>query len=168
MKGLLSAAGRALHPPGWVRALTAPVFAALAWALHAGQDGAIAYALYALSAYSLTLLIRPLPDLIRRARAGALKRIGATALGARYLHERAFRTVIALGRGMCVSLACAAFHAFVGVRYGSVFFLCMAAYELALGGGRGYLLAGLRRRSPEREARRRRTSRICCRSSCTG
>ncbi len=155
MKRVLTILGTLLHPPGWAAALAAPAaFAALVYVFVTGRETHIlAYPVYAVSAYCLTVLALALPTWIRRAKAAVLRRITGTAFGRRYLRDLAFRGSVSIYQGMAVNFFYVAFRITAAIRYASVWFLSMAVYYLVLGGLRSYLIVCYRRSSPELERR---------------
>ena len=157
MKRALTAGRRLLHPPKWVLLSAPPLcFSVLAYVMSAGQNrSAPAYALYALSAYCLAIWIIPLPRLFRRARSAVLQLVTRTAFGERCLHDLAFRASVGICAGAAVNLAYAGFRMVVGLRYASVWFLSIAAYDLVLGLLRLSLILSRRRRADELRCYRR-------------
>lgn len=155
MKKLLTAANRLLHPPMWVRLVLSPaVFAALVYAFAAGQErSALAYPVFCMSAYCLTILILPLPEWIRRTKSTLIQRVSGSAFGGRYLHNLAFRGSVSIYQGMTVNFFYVVFRVAAGIRYASVWFISMAVYYLVLGCLRAYLIVCYRRRDPELERR---------------
>ena len=155
MKKTLTRFGRLLHPPKWLRMLAPPVvFAALAWVLITGQNSsALAYPVYVMSAYCLTVLILPLPKQIRAAKTAVMQWINGTAFGRRYVHDLAFRGNISLRQGMLINFFYVAFRIAVGIRYASVWFLSLAVYYLVLGVLRLLLVLQERHKSRSGELR---------------
>lgn len=135
MKKALAILNKLLRPPKWVLFLIPPiVFAALIYIFVSGQnDSAPAYLIYGLSAYCLTIIILPLPKLIRNAKAGIMRRINSTAFGGRYANDLAFRGSVSIYQGMIVNFLYVLFRIVVGIRYASVWFISMAVYYLVLG-----------------------------------
>ena len=134
-------------------------FAALAWLFAAGRtNSAAAYALYTLSAYSLSIWVAAAPVLFRRVAAAlrasrAVQGLKRSGFGGRYLSDRAFRGSVGIYQGMIVNFCYVAFRLTVGVCYASVWFLSMAVYYLVLGALRAYLIICYRRRNPVLEQR---------------
>ena len=149
-----------LHPKAWVLMTLPPLsFAVLAWHFAEGRtNGAAAYALYTLSAYSLTVWIAAAPGLFQRMAAAirasrAVQGLKRSKFGGRYLSDRAFRGSVGIYQGMIVNFCYVAFRLTVGVCYASVWFLSMAVYYLVLGALRAYLIICYRRRNPVLEQR---------------
>jgi len=145
--------GKLLRPPKMIlRAVPPASFAALIYVFAAGRtESGLAYPIFLLSAYSLTVWLANLPGLARRVKAaavnsGPVQKVLASKLGKRYLRDTAFRGGVSIYRGMAANLAYALFRAAVGVRYRSVWFVSLAVYYLALGCMRAYL-AFCRRRT---------------------
>lgn len=130
---------RLLYPPRWLL-LTLPVasFAALACLFAARRDeSAVAYAVYLLSAYSLTIVLAALPKAASRAKAWVLRRKAVQKLMraphvVRYREEALYRAGVALLQGLAVNALYMLFHLASAIRYASVWFLSMSAYELVL------------------------------------
>lgn len=137
-----------LQPPKWVTALLPPaVFSVLIYLFLTDQrHSPVAYAVYALSAYSLTLWVLPLPRLLQRAKKAVLQRLTANPFGERYMHDLAFRGKVSLCQGTLINLAYVLFRAAVGIRYASAWFLSIAVYYLVLGLLRLSLILSYRRK----------------------
>ena len=147
-----------LHPKAWVLVTVPPLaFAALAWHFAEGRtNGAAAYTLYTLSAYSLTIWVAAAPAFFRRMTAAlrassVVQGLKRSKFGGRYLSDRAFRGSVGIYQGMIVDFCYVAFRLTVGVCYTSVWFLSMAVYYLVLGALRAYLIVCYRRRNPKME-----------------
>lgn len=153
MKRVLHVLLELLHPPRWVRALAPPAaFAALLYVFAAGREHSVlAYPVFALSAYCLTVLLLPLPGRLRSARTWIEGRINQTAFGKEYVRDPAFRGSVGIYQGMIVNFLYVVFRVIVGIRYASAWFLSMAAYYLVLGGLRLSLILSFRHRSWQRE-----------------
>ena len=163
MKRALTVLGKILHPPKWVLFSAPPlVFAALIYIFAVGQnDSAPAYLIYGLSAYCLTIVVLPLPSLIRNARAGVMRRINGTAFGGRYVNDLVFRGSVGICQGMTMNFLYVLFRIVVGIRYASVWSVSMAVYYLVLGILRLSLILSYRRRVETDELRcYRRTARL--------
>lgn len=135
MKKALEVLQKILHPPKWALFFAPPVvFAALIYIFLTGQNNSTpAYVIYGMSAYCLTVLVLPLPRLIRNAKASVMRRINGMAFGGRYVNDLAFRGSISIYRGMTVNFLYVLFRIVVGIRYASVWFISMAVYYLVLG-----------------------------------
>ena len=159
MKKAFATLNKLLHPPKWVLLLAPPVvFAALVYLFISGQnDSALAYPIYGLSAYGLTILILPIPRLMRNAKADVMRRINGTAFGGRYVNDLAFRGSVSIYQGMTVNFLYALFRIVVGIRYASVWFISMAVYYLVLGALRLSLILSYRHKADidERQCYRR-------------
>lgn len=139
MKKAWEAVKRLLYPPKWLCVcLPAVSFAAL-WFIFAShrEQRAEAYVVFLLSAYSLAIVIAALPQAFSRAKAWLLRlrpvrKLTSSALGVRYRNDRHFRASAELLRGMAVNFLYMLFRLVTGIRYASVWFLSMAAYELVL------------------------------------
>lgn len=154
MQRLQSIAGRLLYPPKWILLPLPPaVFTALVYIFLTGQDSsALAYPVYGLSAYSLTILLAALPKWVSRIQTAlrsnrTVQKIASLQVVGRYRYDGAFREDVRIGQGMAANLFYVVFRTVTGIRYASVWFISMAAYPLVLGGLRAYLLLCHRRRS---------------------
>lgn len=146
-----------LHPAKWVLYSIPPAaFAALIFIFASEQtEGALAYPVYLMSAYSLAVLIAALPVLARRIRqhktnllnrSKLMQKIASSAFGNQYLHDPAFRGSVSIYQGMIVNFLYVLFRIATGIRYASVWFISMAVYYMVLGGLRAYLISSYRHR----------------------
>lgn len=149
-----------LYPPLWALLLISlPSFAALVLLFASENTERMpAYAVYCLSAYSLTVWVLALPSLFRKGKARLngsriVQRVRRSEFGGRYLNDLAFRGSVSLYEGVAVSFLYVLFRIFAGIRYTSVWFVSIAIYYLVLGVLRAYLLFGYRHRCMERERR---------------
>lgn len=149
-----------LYPPLWALLLILlPSFAALVLLFASENTERMpAYAVYCLSAYSLTVWVLALPSLFRKGKARLngsriVQRVRRSEFGGRYLNDLAFRGSFSLYDGVAVSFLYVLFRIFAGIRYTSVWFVSIAIYYLVLGVLRAYLLFGYRHRCMERERR---------------
>lgn len=135
MRKVLTLINKFLHPPKLVLILVPPiVFASLAYIFITGRNGsALAYPIYCMSAYCLTILVLPIPKLARKAKATVMQWINSTAFGGRYVNDLAFRGSVSIYQGMLVNFLYVVFRIVVGIRYASVWFISMAVYYLVLG-----------------------------------
>lgn len=83
-----------------------------------------------MSAYCLTVLVLPLPRLIRNAKVSVMRRINGMAFGGRYINDLAFRGSVSIYQGMTVNFLYVLFRIVVGIRYTSMWFISMAVYYL--------------------------------------
>lgn len=149
MKKALAIFNELLRPPKWVLLLAPPVvFAALIYIFLTGQNNsALAYPIYGLSAYCLTVLILPLPKLVRNAKVCVMRRINDTKFGGKYVNDLAFRGSVSIYRGMAVNFLYVLFRIVVGIRYASMWFISMAVYYLVLAVLRLSLILNYRHKS---------------------
>lgn len=127
MKEVLSFVVKLLHPPKWVLLFLPPVVFALLISLFVkGQTDTLAYPVYFLSAYCLTIWVIPIPALVKKAKAFVMGRLTGTQLGSKYVCDLAFRGSVSIYQGMTVNFLYVVFRVAVGVRYASVWFLSMA------------------------------------------
>lgn len=134
MKKALEVLQKILHPPKWALFFAPPVvFAALIYLFLTGQNNSTpAYVIYGMSAYCLTVLVLPLPRLIRNAKVSVMRRINGMAFGGRYINDLAFRGSVSIYQGMTVNFLYVLFRIVVGIRYTSMWFISMAVYYLVL------------------------------------
>ena len=155
MKKAFAIFNKLLHPPKWVLFLVPPVvFAALIYIFLIGQkNSALAYPIYGLSAYCLTILILPLPKLMRNTKVCVMQRISDTEFGGKYVNDLAFRGNISIYQGMTANFLYVLFRIIVGIRYASVWFISMAVYYLVLAVLRLSLILNYRHKSKTVELR---------------
>ena len=155
MKKAFAILNKLLHPPKWVLFLVPPViFAALIYIFLIGQkNSALAYPIYGLSAYCLTILILPLPKLMRNTKVCVMQRIRDTEFGGKYVNDLAFRGNISIYQGMTANFLYVLFRIIVGIRYASVWFVSMAVYYLVLAVIRLSLILNYRHKSKAIELR---------------
>lgn len=153
MKKVTAILNKLLHPPLWVLiAAPATVFPALIFIFIEGlNDSVPAYCIYCLSAYCLTILIVPLPKLIKQIKSGAKQKITRSKFGERYISDPAFRASVGLYQGMAMNFLYVVFRIFAGIRYSSVWFITMAIYYLILGALRLSLIITYRHRDMQKE-----------------
>lgn len=144
-----------LYPPKWVLfSLPIVVFAALIFVFLSGQkNSAAAYVIYPMSAYSLAIIVVPIPKFVEKIRSFLKKKISGSEFGSRYFSDLAFRGNISIYRGMLVNFLYMIFRIVVGIRYTSVWFVSMAVYYMVLGGIRLFLILSYRRRDSAKEIR---------------
>lgn len=146
---------RLLHPAKWILWLLPPVsFAALIFIFATNrEDSAVAYTVFTLSAYSLTILIAALPSLTGRLKqvkeklwshSRLIQKISSTAFGAQYFNDHLFRSSISIYQGMAVNFAYMLFRFATAVQYRSVWFFSMAVYYLVLCMMKAYLIFSYR------------------------
>lgn len=155
---------RILYPALWIPLGLTPLCAAglLVLFRHGWQEHPAAPLLYALSAYTLTVLvlrgIRFFPARGRQLR----QQIDRHPLGHRYREDPAFRTRLGLGASLGISLLHIGTNLLSGRSSGSVWFYLLAGYYGILSLMRALLLAYIRRHPdagrPEAE---RRIARLC-------
>ena len=144
-----------LYPPKWVYFSVCPIVFALMIYLRAADTsyGAPTYAVYALSAYCMTVIVVPLPKLISKAKKSVYNKIEGFEPTARYLHDMSLRGNVSIYQGLAVNFFYAVFCVYVGIRYASVWFVSMAAYYLVLGLLRLSLIISYRHREKYGELR---------------
>lgn len=134
---------RVLHPGGaWVWLLSI-VSAALLYFIFTNdrQSAWLAYLAYVLSAYSLTILVLHLPELIQRTKTLAYQNKHSK----RYLTDTPFRVRVTLNLSLLLNLAYAAYKLAAGIVYASAWFGAVAMYYIVLSIMRYALLRHMRR-----------------------
>lgn len=137
---------RLLCLPGWLLMLLSVISAVgLTAVFLRGWDAhPLGYAMYALSAYTLTVLcvffVETLPTQYRRAK----QRVYDHPLGNRYLTDRAFKVRVSLYCALGINLLYAAFKLIAGVYYGSFWWGAVAVYYMVLSLIRFLLLRHMR------------------------
>lgn len=138
---------RILYPPKWVLLIVPPAsFAALIFVFVSKKtESMLAYPIYCMSAYSLTVLCAAVPDIMRKTArmikgSRIMKRISSVEIMNRYLGDMAFRGNLSIYQGMTVNFLYTIFRAVTGIRYASAWFISMAVYYLILGIIRAYLI----------------------------
>lgn len=151
-----------LYPPMWVVGVSsaAGFGGVIAIFAYGSNYHPVAYPIYCLSAYALTVLSAAAPKIFRKASCGiknckAARMIRSTRLGGKYLGDMAFRGSVGLYQGMAVNFLYVVFRIAAGVRYTSIWFISMAAYYFALGALRAYLIYSRRKKHSGSAAYRR-------------
>ena len=141
-----------LFPPAWVLCVLPPAaFASLTAAAVRGMPDCTAlYFLYGLSAYALMLWALAVPRFLRTVRRMRAW-VRTTRWGGRYLTDIRFRGTVRMVQGTVVNLLYVAFRTATGIRYGSRWFLSLAAYYFLLALTRAFLLLGLHRRAGRKD-----------------
>ena len=105
MKKLLAVLKKVLHPPKLVLLIvSAVVFSALILIfLTERLNSAAAYPIFVLSAYCLTILLLPLPKLIRNAKTGISICISRVPFVRRYMDDISFRGSVGIYQGAAVN-----------------------------------------------------------------
>ena len=136
-----------LYPPKWVLLIVPLIsFAALIFVFVSKKtESMLAYPIYCMSAYSLTVLCAAVPDIMRKTArmikgSRIMKRISSVEIMNRYLRDMAFRGNLSIYQGMTVNFLYTIFRAVTGIRYASAWFISMAVYYLILGIIRAYLI----------------------------
>ena len=135
-----------LLPPGWVMAILAGFSAAALPVvfLRGADEHPAAYAVYALSAYALTVvcifLVRTLPGFYRAAR----QKLYVNPWGKRFMTDAAFRVWMSLLVSLGMNLVYSAFKLTVGIVYSSFWWGAVAVYYIVLSMIRFLLLCQMR------------------------
>lgn len=135
MRKVLTLINKLLHPPKLVLILVPPiVFTALVYVFLTGQkDSTLAYLIYCMSAYCLTILVLPIPKLAGKTKAAVMRWVNRTVFGGRYVSDLAFRGSVSIYQGMLINFLYVVFRIAVGIWYASVWSISMAVYYLVLG-----------------------------------
>ena len=122
MKKLLAVLKKVLHPPKLVLLIvSAVVFSALILIfLTERLNSAAAYPIFVLSAYCLTILLLPLPKLIRNAKTGISICISRVPFVRRYMDDISFRGSVGIYQGAAVNFFYVVFRIYAGIRYASM------------------------------------------------
>lgn len=151
MRKVLTLINKFLHPPKLVLILIPPiVFASLAYVFITGQN-TLAYPIYCMSAYCLTILVLPIPKLARNAKATVMRWVNSTTFGGRYVNDLAFRGSVSIYQGMLINFLYVVFRIVVGIRYASMWSVSIAIYYLVLGILRLSLILSYRHRNKVNE-----------------
>lgn len=153
MRKALTLINKFLHPPKLVLILVPPiVFTALVYVFFTGQkDSTLAYPIYCMSAYCLTILVLPIPKLVGKTKAVVMRWVNGTAFGGRYVSDLAFRGSVSIYQGMLINFLYVVFRIAVGIWYASVWSISMAVYYLVLGILRLSLIVSYRHRNKVNE-----------------
>ena len=108
-------------------------------------DGVISYIAYILSAYALVITVTGFTRIIRAVRKGiggfaVVKKLLAHPLGGRYLTDKFFRAEVSLYTGFVINILYAGLKMFLGIMYGSVWFISLSVYYILLAAMRLLLL----------------------------
>lgn len=149
-----------IYPPKWVLFTIAPIsFAALIFIFATEKtESMLAYFVYGMSAYSLSVLIAAISALTKKIKLSisnsrAVKAIAKSNFGGKYLNDLAFRGGFSIYQGMVVNFLYVIFRIGAGIRYHSVWFISMAVYYLILGGLRANLVYHYKKHDPNVEIR---------------
>lgn len=138
---------RILRPPKRALLIVPLIsFAALIFVfIYEKTESMLAYPIYCMSAYSLTVLCAAVPNVVRKTtqmikNSRIMRRISSVEIMDRYLADMAFRGKLSIYQGMTVNFLYTIFRAVTGIRYASAWFISMAVYYLILGIIRAYLI----------------------------
>lgn len=150
---------RLLYPPAWAICLLSPaVFATLIYIFAKGREESMwASVVYAMSAYSLTVIVAAIPRAVRYFKTGLLnneliKKITQSSLWKSYFSSLSVRGKFSIYQGMTLNFIYALFRTITGIAYSSVWFISMAVYYLLLGLIRAYLVIAFNRTGTEDKA----------------
>lgn len=150
MKKLPPVVEKLLNPPLWLKILIIiPSFAGVVYVLVTGRKDALAYVLYAASAYSLCVvvyfLIVTLPALTRKVKSAVNDKAEDIPILKSYLTDMKTKGLVGLYGGAAADLLYSAFKLVTGLMFSSVWFLSLAAYHFALLLLKIYLIVSLKR-----------------------
>ena len=120
--------------------IAVPSFALVTFVLVTGNEGALAYLSYMMSAYALVITFTSVSHvnrLMKAVRADIKKRplmekLSNTSLGSRFLGDVRFRTEISLYIGFLINLLYIVMKMASGIYYRSVWFISIAVYYILL------------------------------------
>ena len=128
------------------------VFASLVYVFITGRDSStLAYPIYCMSAYCLTILVLPIPKLAQKAKATVMCWMNGTTFGGKYVSDLAFRGSVSIYQGMLINFLYVVFRIIVGIQYASIWSISMAVYYLVLGILRLSLILSYRHRNKVNE-----------------
>lgn len=119
-------------------------------------ESMLAYPIYFMSAYSLSVLCIAAPKKVRKLalifqNSNAMKRLLSLDAVNRYISDVTFRGNVSIYQGMTANFLYMIFRMVMGIRYASIWFISMAAYYLLLGVIRAYLLICYKQRDMKDE-----------------
>lgn len=135
-----------LRPPVWVIVILPVIaFAGLIYIFATDtRDSTAAYVFYALSAYSLVILIiglpKNLPRLAGKIRVVIVKKSESMKFLNSYLTDKKFKSGVKLCQGAIIDALYACFKLVTGIIYSSVWFVTLAVYHFVLGVLRVFLV----------------------------
>lgn len=149
---------RLIHPRKWILYILPTIsFAVLIFIFAIYQEDSVASSpVFALSAYSLTILIAALPSLASQLKqvkenfwnhSRVIKKFSSTDFGKQYLSDHLFRSSIGIYQGIAVNLAYMMFRFITAAQYCSAWFFSMAVYYLVLCIVKAYLVFSYHRRT---------------------
>lgn len=142
-KGILN---RILHPPVGIRIILPIIsFAGLIYIFACNHaKSTLDYVFYALSAYSLVILvidlIKIIPELKNKVRAFIVKKSESVKFLNSYLTDKKFKNNVSLYQSTITDVFYTGFKLITGIIYSSVWFISLAVYHLFLGFLRVYLI----------------------------
>ncbi len=131
-----------LFPPAWIILLLTLISAISLTVIFMNDldSSTIAYAVYALSAYSLTVLCIFLAIVLPRSYKEIKQRIYNTKYGHRYMTDSIFKTQVSLYLSLALNLLYAVMKLYIGIGERSAWFITLAAYYILLALMRFFLL----------------------------
>ena len=142
---------KVLYPKRWLAILFSTISFALLFFVFATKDkeSVLAYVVYAMSAYSLVILVIQIPALItgiklRISNWKVTRLVSANTFVNRYFKDMSFRGSISVYQGMIVNFIYVIFRVVTAIKYASVWFISIAVYYLVLGIMRTYLIVKYR------------------------
>lgn len=134
MKSWKTICKKLLYPPLWLMIiLTIVSFASLAAVFLKGlEENPIAYVIYVLSFYTLTVVCIACADVFPGYYKRIKQKVYGNQFGNRYMTDPAFKTHINLYRSLAVNLLYAAFNLFSGIYYSTAWFMLFAGYYIIM------------------------------------
>lgn len=119
-----------LYPPVWLIIILAVLSAAalIAVFISGWEQTPVAYAVYVVAFYSLTVLCLFLAVVLPRQYKSIKQKIYDNPLGNRYMTDAAFKTRVLLYTSLTINALYVAVNLFSGIRYGSVWYITLAVY----------------------------------------
>ena len=120
--------------------IAVPSFALVSFMLATGNEGALAYLSYVMSAYALVITCTSIPRmarLVKSVRTGIgkhplMEKLSDTSLGSRFMKDVRFRTEISLYMGFVINLLYIVMKMASGIYYRSLWFISVAVYYILL------------------------------------
>ncbi len=120
--------------------IAVPSFALVTFVLVTGNEGALAYVSYMMSAYALAITCTSVPRVKRCLKSvrtdiskhPLMEKLSNTSLGSRFLGDVRFRTEISLYMGFFINLLYIVMKMASGIYYHSVWFISIAVYYILL------------------------------------
>lgn len=134
MKNCKTICKKLLHPPVWLMIILVILCAAalIATFIKGLEESPIAYVIYVLSFYTLTVICIVCADIFPKYYKNIRQKIYDNKFGNRYMTDPIFKTHINLYRSLVVNLLYAAFNLFSGIYYSTAWFMLFAGYYIIM------------------------------------